>query len=236
MAEGENMETRQQAEVALPANFWCGGAKDYNIGSAPSRYVSTKGKNFLAEHLSGRGRVADFGCWTGRNIPVLSELAGTDGEVVGVDGPWARQQMTKAKTNNPTARIVEACLVKMGVFPDGHFDGATCWRVLHAISEPGEFDSALAELHRVLRPDAPLLVAVRGQTSQDLGPTPIRRTLPNGNSGTRTDLYFSPKSLQRAFGRAGFHIRQTEFISEGEMVDDHRVTNYYWVVHLIKRK
>lgn len=218
--------------TSAPANEWA-GATTYNIGDEVSSHLVADGagRNFLRRHLNGeRPRLADFGCWTGRNLSVLLDLAKPYGQVYGVDGSWAKDAVQVVRQKTPTVRVVEASLSSLP-FPNGNFSGALCWRVLHNQTNPGALAETLREFHRVLRPHSPLVVAVRAALPKwgesDCVPV-LRRT------GTREDLYFSRPALESTFGTAGFAVQHAELILEGEEVDGHAVMNRYWAVHLLR--
>lgn len=212
---------------------WCGAAR-YNIGDEPSSYVARDGCEFFARHLSGSVRhMADFGCWTGRNMPILTALALPCDEVYGVDGVWARDAVAGLSAAYPRVRLTEANLHDLP-FPDGHLAAALCWRVLHNITDFVLLMRTLREFARVLAHGAPLLIAVRRHEPGSTASLPVLMRRSNGDGGMREDLYFSAPSLVQVFPQAGFRIAHVAAIEEGEVVEDKAVLNGYWAVHLVK--
>lgn len=215
------------------ANGWA-GVKKYNIGDEVSQHLAScgAGREFLRQHINGQSphRLADLGCWTGRNTPVLLDLAMPQSEVYGVDGHWARDAVKKMQQKNATVQVVEATLASLP-FPDRHLCGALCWRVLHNITTPGALAETLQEFRRVLCPGSPLVVAIRALPSEMEGVNgvPVLR-----QAGTREDLYFSRNALEDTFNVAGFNVQHAKAIFEGEEVDGQAVMNRYWAVHLLR--
>lgn len=78
-------------------DFWH-GHEDYDIGNEPSPYLMTHGRVFLHRHLPTNPTLADFGCWGGRHLKLLYGLTGSDGKVVGIDGPWAWARLADAES------------------------------------------------------------------------------------------------------------------------------------------
>ena len=116
-------------------NYW-NRIDNYDIGGEAEPYVSGPGAKFFRQHLRGRPVLVDFGCWGGRHLALLRELAGSGGRVVGTDGPWAWERLTEARdlvndTPGLNAEIQQQRLENLDRFETESVDGALCWRVLH---------------------------------------------------------------------------------------------------------
>ncbi|WP_089010997.1 class I SAM-dependent methyltransferase [Micromonospora inositola] len=97
--------------------------------------------------------VADLGCGPGH---VTAWLAGHGVRAVGID--LSPEMVAVARRAYPAAEFREGDLLRLPA-DDGEFGAAVAlYSVIHL--DPGELRPACAELRRVLRPGAPLLVAV----------------------------------------------------------------------------
>ncbi|WP_084497162.1 class I SAM-dependent methyltransferase [Nocardia amamiensis] len=102
--------------------------------------LSTDVRTSLA--LTGTERIVDIGCGTGQFLRTLRD-SGHRGCLVGTDiRPDAVAAVTALDTVHADALHLP--------FPDADFDRATAMHVLH-LSDPA---AALAEMHRVTRPQA----------------------------------------------------------------------------------
>lgn len=110
----------------------------------------------LAERVPTDGRVLVVGAGGGLELKVFAE-AHPEWRFVGVD-PSA-EMLKLARVNlGPHASRVEFHEGYTDTAPAGSFDGATCLLTLHFLSQE-ERRHTLAEIHRRLRPGAPLVVA-----------------------------------------------------------------------------
>ena len=102
-------------------------------------------------------RILDAGCGTGDDAIALAELVGAAGQVVGVDFSAA---MVEEARNRVAGRALpvrfEVGDVHRLAFADGTFDGCRADRVFQHLEQP---DQALAELVRVAKPGAVVVVA-----------------------------------------------------------------------------
>lgn len=214
---------------------WWGNGNNYHIGDAPSKYVMGAGAAFISKHLESDDEVlADFGVWTGRNLPTLLTLGR---EVVATDTSEAREAMQIAKNRFPHIKFAETPLTKLPL-ADQSVGGAICWRVLHNITDAEQMINSLLEINRVLKPNAPLLVAVRHEEDGGWLQRLYSRvkTRPNGAGGWREDVYFTADSLKLLATLLGFKVQLVTTIHEEETIDGHAVKNYYLVAHLLKKK
>jgi len=94
-------------------------------------------------------RILDVGCGPGFYCLELSAIVGPSGSVVGVDSSPAMLQLARARcAGRDNVGLLEGEATALPV-ESGTFDGAVCVQVLEYVAE---VDSALAELHRALRP------------------------------------------------------------------------------------
>ena len=96
-------------------------------------------------------RLLDCGCGTGANLSMLQQF----GTPVGFDITWRGLQFAHEYGHR---RLAHASIAQIP-FADGTFDLVAAFDVLYALPEADEA-SALAEMHRVLRPGGALIVNV----------------------------------------------------------------------------
>ena len=96
-------------------------------------------------------RVADIGCGVGQVTIDLAELVGVNGHVVGVD--VSRAQLAQAHMLAHQHQLANVSWVEASALstrlPSGSFDMVYCRYLLLHLVEP---QTALAEMHRLLRP------------------------------------------------------------------------------------
>jgi SAM-dependent methyltransferase len=108
----------------------------------------------LRGQISSSMRVLDAGCGAGRNSEYLMKC-GT--EVFGVDSDpnqiaRIRDVAAKAAPGLSPEHFRVARLDDLP-FPDAHFDAVICSAVLHFSNDTAEFENAVSEMWRVLRPN-----------------------------------------------------------------------------------
>lgn len=102
-------------------------------------------------------RILDLGCGTGDDAIAMARQVGPGGEVVGVDLSEAMVQEARRRAGGlglPLRFEVADALALP--FADHSFDGCRADRVFQHLADP---EGALAELVRVARPGAPIVVA-----------------------------------------------------------------------------
>ena len=110
----------------------------------------------LAERVPDDGQVLVLGAGGGLELKAFAE-AQRGWRFCGVD-PSAEMLGLAGRTLGPLVSRVEFCQGYVYSAPTGPFDAATCLLTLHFIPEE-ERRRTLAELHRRLKPGAPLVVA-----------------------------------------------------------------------------
>ena len=103
-----------------------------------------------AGNLTANSRVLEIGVGTGRIALPVAPLVGS---YFGLDLSRPMMNKLRAKQNGESIYLIEADATKLP-FPDKSFDGAIVVHVFHLIPS---WRDALAELGRVLRPDAKLI-------------------------------------------------------------------------------
>lgn len=110
----------------------------------------------LAERAHDDARVLVLGAGGGLEVKVFAE-ANPGWRFDGVD-PSAEMLALAEVTLGPLASRARLHRGLVDAAPEGPFDAATCLLTLHFV-EPGERRRTLREVHRRLRPGAPLVVA-----------------------------------------------------------------------------
>lgn len=106
----------------------------------------------LAAELAGRGTVADLGCGPGH---VAAHLAALGVETLGID--LSPRMIEVARQRHPGLRFEVGDLLSLAL-PDAGLAGAIAFYSLIHVPRDS-LRRAAAEIHRVLAPGAPLLVA-----------------------------------------------------------------------------
>ncbi|MCA9700584.1 MAG: class I SAM-dependent methyltransferase [Myxococcales bacterium] len=220
-------------------------AGDYSLGDELDPYVTHEGFPFIGKHVETGCTLADFGCWGGRHLEGLREIAGPDGKILAIDGGWAFERLATLYAKplvSADDSIVEVRI--MGVsdldeFDDGTIDGAICWRVLHNLTEPGELERTLRGFNRVMVRGAPLLVATRAADGElhdnDLSVPQYCRSRPIEGGPERGDLYFTEAAVRTVFSAAGFRVEGVDACEGHETVRGQRLSNRYWAARLRRR-
>lgn len=125
-------------------------ARFYRVASAGME--RTGYARYRDELLAGlTGRVVEVGCGNGLNFghypPEVTEVVGVEPE------PYLRARAVEAAAGAPIpVRVVDGVVEDLPA-DDGEFDAGVASLVLCSVTDP---DGALAELHRVVRPDGEL--------------------------------------------------------------------------------
>jgi SAM-dependent methyltransferase len=127
-----------------------GEAADYRLGLLHDLYGPGSRRVLRAAGVQPGMRVADIGCGVGMTTALLAELAGPEGDVVGVDFSsaqlaQARERLRSAGTN---IRFYEASATDTGL-PFKSFDLVYCRFLLIHLTDP---EGALCEMKALLKP------------------------------------------------------------------------------------
>jgi len=126
----------------------------------------------------GGFRVLDLGCAGGRNTIYL---AGEGIDVIAVDGSDAMVTETRrrlADVIGPEAaaeRVLKRRMDDLGGLEDGSVDLVVALGILHGAGSRAEWDAALSEVHRVLRPEGRILVSNHTDAFRAAGGEPLER-------------------------------------------------------------
>lgn len=201
------------------ASIWHGEG-DYDIlGESPR--LRKHGKPWLCQRLAAlpeidRPVVVDFGCWSGRHLRMLEQVASSCATeksharetVIGIDEPFADARVAEARKANPGVQVYDTGIKNTGLGASS-VDAGICWRVLHNLVKPNELVAAITEIHRVLREGAPLVVAVRaalpGMVTRSAWPADTRLAVnKNTPPEPQTDAAEPPVPvLQRTYSQVG---------------------------------
>ena len=107
---------------------------------------------FLSEHTIPGMKLLDIGCGNGRFYPVV---IGRKPEYTGVDN--SRGLLEEAQAKFPEAKFILGDATALP-FPDGAFDIAYSFAVLHHIPGKELQEKFFSEAARVLRPDGTLII------------------------------------------------------------------------------
>lgn len=181
----------------------------YRSGSFARRHL------FVSEHvlsgLSDSGHWLDAGCGAGTFSRML--LARGANRVTGVDGAegmvHAARELAHREGLDASLDVQHIKTIEHLHFPDASFDAAICFSVLEYLSEP---ENALAELARVLRPNARCIVSIPHERSllrqlQRVGRPSAMGSLKPGLAYLDSSSFtLSPADAHSFFARSGFHL------------------------------
>jgi ubiquinone/menaquinone biosynthesis C-methylase UbiE len=123
------------------------------------RHVSEGELSIVGRRLgrvTGRD-VLDVGIGTGRFARML---VGRGANVVGMD--FSNEMLSECARNEPRVRLVHGRLGARLPFPDAAFDDVVCIRVIKYVPD---WDAALSEIRRVMRPGGRLMLEIANRRS-----------------------------------------------------------------------
>ncbi len=183
-----------------------------------------------AEPDPRRLRALDVGCAGGRNAVFLAEHGV---HVVATDGSAAMVERTRARLaallgpGVAAERVIRATMDAMPWATDASFDLVVALGIYHNARTPEEWQAALAESARVLRPGGRVLVSVFTPAT-DLdgeGQTPVPG-IPHlfERPGGRRMYMVEPAILDRDMARHGLEPVEPSALAEGEVEVGRRVS------------
>ncbi|NCC62731.1 MAG: class I SAM-dependent methyltransferase, partial [Verrucomicrobiae bacterium] len=111
---------------------------------------------FFEQAFSGKNRIIDIGCGTGRDLNTLLEM-GYD--AIGIDPCQELLDQAVKKYPKTRGKMRVDVLPDLKTLPKGHFEGILCSSVLMHLPEELLFDSIYA-LRGILKPKGRLLMSV----------------------------------------------------------------------------
>ena len=171
-------------------------------GAASTAYYLENEKRLLSEHVPdlGRCRVLKTDLWDEvKNTRILQWVHGQGAAVFGVDisEPTARQ----ARAAFPDAGLRAA--VRSLPFRDGSFDAVYSMGTIEHFHDP---ETALREIHRVLRPGGRAVVGVPNRWDPFLRPLLARVLQTVRLYGYGYERSFSRRAFRRMLQAAGFEV------------------------------
>jgi len=168
---------------------------DAGIAGWSDSGLQARVRNFLTSWrpAASPGVWLDAGCGAGTYARAMAK-AGQ--RVVGLDYSEPSLRKARSRSDGPALGWVAGDTTQLP-FRSGSFDGAICFGVLQALSEP---DRAIAELARVVRPGGQVWVDA---LNAHCLPTLAKRLVERARGRERHLRYDAPRSLKRAFQRNG---------------------------------
>jgi len=127
-------------------------------------------------------RVLDVGCGSGRLAILFAARVAPSGSVDGIDAaPEMIKLATARARRHGLPAHFQAAFAQRLPFGDTSFDAVACTLALHHVAEDDQ-QTAVAEMHRVLKPGGRLLLAEfrDGQRHSRIGPRWLRRATHEG--------------------------------------------------------
>lgn len=143
---------------------------------------------------TGGGPVVEIGCGTGR---VTAHLSGLGLDASGID--LSPGMLAVARQRHPGLRFTEGSMLAVDLPAESQAAVVAWYSIIHLT--PDELPTAVAEFHRVLRPDGLLQVAFH------VGDECLHRTEGYGHEGISLDVHRLPvERVATLLTEAGFRI------------------------------
>jgi SAM-dependent methyltransferase len=166
-------------------------------------------------------RVLDAGCGEGRHcFGCLSRGAQPIGFDLDFDSmsDASKRLRREAAAANSTGEMVQGDIFRLP-FEDATFDRVICSEVMEHVHD---YEAAIAELTRVLRPGGTMAVTIPTATTEVFY---LRLTRDYFESPGGHIRIFRPRALAAAMGRAGLHVDGVRFA--------HALHSPYWVLRSV---
>jgi SAM-dependent methyltransferase len=194
-------------EMSIPVAGWLANAEDWDGALRYGPAVPDERNLRLLGNLAGK-RVLLLGCGVGQ---VVAEVAATGAKVIGVEprADWAQQSRDRCLERGLMVEVHESELAELAFVRADTIDVALSVLSLAAVADLGR---VFRQVHRVLRPDGPLVLSLPHPTQALLegagrrahDETAPRRWEVAGTSGT--DHTHTIESVFTALTRTGFRV------------------------------
>jgi SAM-dependent methyltransferase len=174
-------------------------------GAASTAYYFENEKRLLSEHVPDLGRCAVLktDLWDEvKNTRILQWVHGQGATVFGIDisEPTVRQAQAAFPDGGLGAAVAD---VRRLPFRDGSFDAVYSMGTIEHFRDP---ETALGEIHRVLRPGGRAVVGVPNRWDPFLRPLLAAALQALGRYGYGYERSFSRRDLRRMLEAAGFEV------------------------------
>lgn len=177
---------------------------DAGIAGWSDSGLQARMRNFLRswQPAGSQGIWLDAGCGAGTYARAMAQGGQ---RVVGLDYSVPSLRKAQSRSDGPALCWVAGDATQLP-FRSASFDGAICFGVLQALSDP---DRAIAELSRVVRPGGEVWVDA---LNAHCLPTVAKRTFERARRRERHLRYDAPRSLKAAFARNGLERVQVTWV------------------------
>jgi SAM-dependent methyltransferase len=174
-------------------------------GASSTTYYLENEKRLLSEHIPGLGRCAVLktDLWDEvKNTRILQWVHGQGATVFGVDISEPTVRQARAAFSDAGLRAAVADVRRLP-FRDGSFDAVYSMGTIEHVRDP---ETALGEIHRVLRPGGRAVVGVPNRWDPFLRPLLAAALQALRLYGYGYERSFSRRSLRRMLESAGFEV------------------------------
>ncbi|MGH6736430.1 MAG: class I SAM-dependent methyltransferase [Methyloceanibacter sp.] len=187
--------------IANDARFWDRAARKYEASPIADLAGYERSLERTRDYLKSGDTVVEFGCGTGTTAlklaPSVGRIVATDisSEMIAI----ARE---KAEAEGRTNVTFEVAALDAAPWPDGTFDVALSFNVLHLVAAREE---SLRRIHRVLKPGG--LFVTKTPCIKEMNPF-LRVAVPVMQMFGKAPYvaFFSGDDLEREIAAAGFEI------------------------------
>lgn len=192
------------------ARFWNKAAAKYATRPVPDTAAYEKTLARTAAHLKSTDTAFEFGCGTGTTAlklaPSVARYVATD-----LSDAMIAIGKDKAAAANATNIDFVTATPEDSRWPDGTFDAAIAFNVLHLIKDR---DRVLEAVHRILKPGGLFISKTPCLSEMNFFMGGLARAVVGGMqlAGRAPDVaFFSAKRLEAEMASTGFRILEREF-------------------------
>jgi ubiquinone/menaquinone biosynthesis C-methylase UbiE len=169
----------------------------------------------LKKHLPS-GKIIEFGCGGGRDVRMLLDLGY---EYIGTD--ISKVAVEKCKAKFPNQEFISTDLYSLP-FEDGSFDGFWTMVTLMHIYPRQKINLALAEIKRVLHPEAYGCLSIKNGEGETLHPDVLKQ----GGERPRMFTLWTEKQFADVLAKNGFEVLKSYGKTANSWSD--------WLVYFVK--